>query len=261
MWCLPALLLVLAGCQPDASTEAPVAAAVVEPVPASLEYELLYTAGASADQELPMLVAVHGLGDRPESFARLYQDLPLAARVVLPRAPTPTRSGGGSWFAFRRNDPDREGFGRQVHEAAQDVVTLLDGASREHETAGLPVITGFSQGGMISFAVAVGWPRQIAAAVPVGGDLALSLLPPAGEAGPGLPPVTAFHGEADEVVPIAPVEIAVHALGQLGYDAELRSYADLGHGLDAAMRRDYHAELSTLLAAQAPPAEVPAAAK
>lgn len=251
------LVLFLVACDADPVREAPSApepepatqaAPALEPVRALLDHEVLLTAGATEDQPLPLLVAVHGLGDRPERFQRLFEGLSVPARVVLPRAPTPTQSGGGSWFAFRRNDADREAFGRRVHEAADGVVALVDWAEEHYPTTGEPVITGFSQGGMVSFAVAAGWPDEVAAAVPVGGDLALSLVPSASEAPPS---VLAFHGDADQVVPIGPVVAAVQALQDAGYATTLRRYDGVGHGLNDAMRSDYHQALAALLQEQA----------
>jgi phospholipase/carboxylesterase len=255
---LPCLLL---ACQPDQPDQPePVAPAAPEPVaaqPAVLSHEVLLTGGATVDQELPLLVAVHGMGSRPERFAGAFAALDTPARVILPLAPHPTASGGGSWFPFRRNETDRETFGQHVYEASAEVVALLDWAEGHYPTRGEPVITGFSQGGMVSFAVASGWPDHIAAALPVGGDLSLSLVPQAAPSDP--PPVIAFHGTADDVVPIAPVVQAVEALQAVGYDATLHSYDGVKHSISDAMRADWLAALATHLGSE-PAAEAQARA-
>ncbi len=91
-----------AGCRPNPAVSggSPEAAATSVPGPTNrpaLEYIERVTGGAAEDARLPMITAVHGLGDRPEHFEALFDDLPLRARVILPRAPKPY-SGGGSWF-------------------------------------------------------------------------------------------------------------------------------------------------------------------
>jgi phospholipase/carboxylesterase len=217
--------------------------------PAPLDYVVLETGGAARAATLPLLIAVHGLGDRPERFQGAIADLRVPARVVLPRAPTPTASGGGSWFAFRRSDPDWQALGPQIHGAAEGVVALTDWAEAHFPTTGEPVITGFSQGGMVSFAVAAGWPDHIAAAFPVGGDLPLTLVP---ATAPGAPPrVEAFHGEDDTVVAITGPVAAIAALAERGYPARLHRYPGLAHGIGEALRADWHAALEEALSTQA----------
>ena len=247
----PLILLLLAAACQSAPADLPTPA-LPAPAPAQralLSHEILLTGGATEDQALPLLVAVHGMGSRPERFAGAFTGLDVPARVILPMALHPMASGGGSWFAFRRQDPDREGFGQRVHAAAEDVVALADWAEDRYPTLGEPVITGFSQGGMVSFAVAVGWPDHIAAALPVGGDLALSLVPE--QAPDDAPPVIAFHGVADTVVPIEPVILAVEALRGAGYDAALHSYEQVGHEISPAMRQAWQAALVEQLRAEA----------
>ncbi|MFH1463398.1 MAG: dienelactone hydrolase family protein [Pseudomonadota bacterium] len=214
-----------------------------------LEHHVIQTAEAPPNATLPLLIAVHGLGDRPEHFQGAVADLQVPARVVLPRAPTPTASGGGSWFAFRRDDLDRASFGLRLHTAAEEVVALTDWAEDHFPTAGDPVITGFSQGGMVSFAVAAGWPDHIAAAFPVGGDLPLSLVPASPPA--HLPHIEAFHGDDDRVVPIAGPLAAIAALAERGYTARLHRYAGLTHGISEDLRAAWHAALETALGEQA----------
>lgn len=257
MLALPFILSLVLACVPDAVEPPPPpqadpvahpAAQPGTPRPALLAHELLLTGGATEDQELPLLIAVHGMGSRPERFAHAFEALATPARVILPLAPHPTANGGGSWFSYSPKDPDRVGFGQRVSEAAEDVVALMDWAEQRYPTKGEPVITGFSQGGMVSFAVAAGWPDEIAAALPVGGDLALSLVP---EARPDdLPPVIAFHGIADQVVPIEPVVQAVQALRAAGYDAALHSYEGVEHQIAPAMRAAWQAALVEELSAQ-----------
>jgi phospholipase/carboxylesterase len=239
----PILLLLLAACRPP---EQPPAADAPGPAqPALLDHVVLLTGGAQEDETLPLLVAIHGMGSRPERFATSLEGLEIPARVILPLAPHPTPGGGGSWFGFRRGDPDRVALGQRLHEACDPVLALMDWAEQRYPTRGEPVITGFSQGGMISFAIAAGWPEHIQAAFPMGGDLPLSLVPAQAPEEP--PRVVAFHGEADEVVPIEPVRVAVRALEDRGYPAELNSYAGVAHAIGPRMRADWYAALAAAL--------------
>ena len=67
--------------------------ATTQPLPVApadlLTFEEIYTAGAKQGDDVPLIIAVHGLGDKPAHFVSPFEDLPFKARVVLPRAPDP----------------------------------------------------------------------------------------------------------------------------------------------------------------------------
>jgi phospholipase/carboxylesterase len=252
---LAAVLFALAALACDAGPAAapagrPAAAPGVRPPAAAqdgaLERIEIVTGGAAPDAALPILVAVHGLGDSPEGLARLYEGFPTAARVVLPRAPE-RRGSGGSWFPLPWEGGGSAPFVEGVARAAARVAALCaelaaGGASR-------PVLTGFSQGGILTFAVAASHPERISAAAPIAGWLPPELVP-AGRP-PGSPPVRirAFHGGADDLLRPGPTRELVERLRRLGFDVRLRVYPGVPHAISAEMRRDYFAFLAEVLAA------------
>src|SRR6185369_5788604 len=69
-----------------------------------LQYLEVLTGDAAPGDAVPMVVALHGLGDHPESFRLLLDDLPARARVVFPRGPMPHGEDGFSWFDFHADD-------------------------------------------------------------------------------------------------------------------------------------------------------------
>jgi phospholipase/carboxylesterase len=209
---------------------------------APLERLELVTGGAGPGDALPLVVAIHGLGDSPRGLAPLYERLPLRARVVLPRAPTP-HGGGGSWFPLPWDPGGEAAFERGVATAAARVAALLEALPRERPTQGRPVLTGFSQGGILAFAVATTRPELASAAIPIAGLLPRGLWPRALPPGAAALPLRALHGRDDEVLPPEPVEALVAHLRGLGFDAELRLYPETGHEVSRAMLRDYHALL------------------
>ena len=191
---------------------------------------------------MPLVVAIHGMGDTPEHFARVFDGFPVAARFVFPRAPSPY-GGGFSWFHYPPTSQDELASG--VAAAADQVAALLVDLRRTRPTTGAPIVTGFSQGGFLSFAVAVRHPDVVAAAFPVSGSLPTALWPAAlPDAAP--PPIFALHGDADPVVKIEPTRAAVAHLRAIGWPVELHQHAGVGHTIDAATRT----ELTRRLVAQ-----------
>ncbi len=178
----------------------------------------------------PRVVALHGLGDAPERFVRLFDSMTTPAQLLLPAAPIPY-GDGFSWFALDRGSD--AAFAAELAARADWLADRLEGK---------PILTGFSQGGMLAFAIAVRHPERITAAIPIGGALPLSLIPARAPAGAA--PIIALHGGDDDRVPIDGTRASVAALTQRGFTASLREYGGVGHHISPQMRRDLDALLA-----------------
>ena len=255
---LPALaLFTLVACEPRTSeptvaepNKAPVpveprpapAAKPVEPTPAlpqvaGVHYLELVTGGADANAELPMIIAIHGLGDSPEGFSMLLASFDRPARVILPRALDPYEPGW-SWFPIRARDTDVEALAAGIERATDALAPAIAALTEQRPTKGKPIVTGFSQGGMLSFTLAVHHGELFSAAFPVGGWLPPPLWPKPEADAKQSPPIVAFHGDADVAVKIEPTEAAVRNLQKSGYAVELNVYAGVGHAIPEDMRDD-----------------------
>lgn len=233
------LAVLAAGCDHrpaprPAASSAPASAARTahDHTAAGLDYVERVTGGARAQARLPLIVALHGLGDRPRSFVHLFDGLDTQARVIVLRAPLPFH-GGYSWFAMG----DDATLAVGIRQAAQRVERAMMELEKRRPTLGRPIVTGFSQGGMLSFAIAALYPTRIAAAYPMGGMLPAPLRP-AKRPAARLPEIIAMHGEADPRVPIGKSRSAVAALQALGYSAELEPFPGVGHAVPYAMRHE-----------------------
>lgn len=217
---------------------------------ADVEYFEVVIGGAKIDDRLPMVVAIHGLGDQPQHFAGLLADLDTPVRLVFPRALDPYEGGGYSWFPLRARTPDvdklAEGMTRATHALAGAVRQLV----AERPTKGRPVLTGFSQGGMLTFALATSHPSLFSAAFPVGGWLPPPLWPIATDDPRDYPPIVALHGDTDKAVALGPTQAAVTELARLGFRAELHVYPDVGHAIPPGMRQELHELIRRELAQQ-----------
>lgn len=221
-------------------------------VAAGIPYVEVLTAGAAADDPLPLVVAIHGLGDRPERFGWLLRELPVPARIIVPQGLDPWHDGF-SWFPIRVWNPDPTRVARGVRRATDALAKAIEELQQRHQQPGKVVVTGFSQGGMLSFALAVHRPELVAAAFPIAGWLPQSLAPE-GSPPPGSPPIRAFHGVDDELLPIEPTRRLVGAMRSRGFDVELRELSQTGHAVTDDIRRELLEQLeASLRQAPAPP--------
>ncbi len=224
--------------------------------PPPLQFVEFTTAGAAADAPLPLIIAIHGLGDRPERFAALLKDLPVAARVVVPRAPA-AHGRGFSWFPVRVPVAGPQpGLEEGLRASTTKLAALARHLSTTRPTVGRPTVTGFSQGGMLSFALAAAHPDVFAAALPVAGALPRSMWPAKGAP---TTRVRAFHGDVDRVIAVDDARDLMRHLTANGWDATLGTFQGVGHAVPPMMRASLHAELAAAVRRAAlKPAAAPA---
>ena len=182
-----------------------------------------------ATETAPLIVAIHGRGDRPDRWVDDWKQFPAKAQIVLPRAFDKT-GDGYSWFEFVDGMTDAQ-FGAAVGAAES---RLWNGVLKVAGTRRV-IVTGFSQGGILSFAMASRHPDVVSHAFPCSGSCPGPLLP---QNKARAAPILAFHGTEDDVLQIRWAREAVHAFVEQGDEAVLKEYPGLGHHMNAAMHED-----------------------
>jgi predicted esterase len=92
---------------------------------------------------------------------------------------------------------------------------------------------------MLTFALAALHPEAVGVAFPGAGFLPRRLWPRA--RAEGFPPIVAFHGERDTIVPHAWARRTVAHLARLGVAARLETHRDVGHRFAPEMKREVRA--------------------
>lgn len=187
-----------------------------------------------APDDAPIVVAIHGRGDTPAAFSALYKRYGGKVRVLSPRAYDPFGEGF-SWFSLREGLTDAE-FGDNVRAA----MTKLHASVAKVVAGKKYVVTGFSQGAILSYAFAAQYPNELRCALPVAGSLPGPLLPKPKEKAAK---TRAFHGEADDVIASKWGKATVDTFAREGGDATLKTYPGLGHRFNPELMTDYFAAL------------------
>jgi phospholipase/carboxylesterase len=196
---------------------------------AGVRYLEHMTGGARPDEPVPMIVALHPMDGDPVDFLQLLRRYPRRARLILPYG----HPSGNMyfWYASASEDVAAPLVTRETDRIAAALAALVVA----RPTVGKPLVTGFSQGGIMTFALAITHPEALAAAFPISGLLPSSLYPSAtlsSEPRPAtLPPVAAFHGASDLAVPTRGARDSIAELRGAGYTAELHEYAGLEHDI------------------------------
>jgi len=213
----------------------------VRPVP----WRLLLPPGAAPRP--PVLVALHGKGDRADRFeAEALGALPAGWALLLPSGPVPrdrhpVKGGislGDSWYLY---DGDTPAF-RASLDAAEAHLLRVVAAARRKARLGPAALLGFSQGAYLAGVVGVRHPGRFRAVVQVGGRLKVEML------GPLLAEARSvrflgLHGARDVSVKPGPSAESMAAARAAGLDAAFREF-DAGHEFTPEMRRAARAWLS-----------------
>src|SRR5690606_18173741 len=110
---------------------------------AGLEYLLVEPPDLPPDAELPLIVYIHGRGDRPRVPQRDVYGLDTPVRMILPRAPD--RYGRGwAWAPVSAHRGESPAL-LEALDASADMLAeaMLEWRAR-HPTRGKPIVVGFS---------------------------------------------------------------------------------------------------------------------
>jgi phospholipase/carboxylesterase len=209
-------------------------------VPFVREVPYRLVVGGPGDGPTPLLVALHGKGDRADRFEEEAREaLPPGWALLLPSGPVPRdrhpakggASLGDSWYLY---DGDTPAFRESLDAAESHLLRVLKHI-RRHGVFRPAALLGFSKGAYLAGVVGVRNPDRFRAVVQVAGRLKTEML------GPHLPAARGvrflgLHGTNDAAVKPGPSAESLAAARAAGLDAEFREF-DAGHEFTPDMRR------------------------
>ncbi|HEY4180253.1 MAG TPA: dienelactone hydrolase family protein [Kofleriaceae bacterium] len=230
-----ALVLVFAACHQSAPPPTAGSGSVAKgPIESgALEDQWILQFPNGADDTSPLVVAMHGMGDTNFNFSRAFAGFPGKAELLFPRGPLPS-GDGFAWYPRSRDDDAQT-------TAIRAADATLWPAVMKHARGRPIIVTGFSQGAVMSYALAALHPTDIVHAFPVSGRLPAPLLPTTAAA-----PVTAFHGTADPVIPVDMDRETNAAFKTAGGSTEIREYPGVEHHM-MDMAPDVFAQIAAAL--------------
>ena len=169
------------------------------------------------DKQYPLLLFLHGAGERGT-------DLKLVKSQGLPKK---FESGDNIPFIVLAPQCPKEDWWADYRHA---LITMVDAVITNYRVDEARVyLTGLSMGGRGTWDMATFFPNRFAAIAPICGW---------GDGLFGYPdrlkrikhiPVWAFHGDADDIVPIAATQWLVDALKEYGGNVKFTIYPNVGH--------------------------------
>ena len=203
----------------------------------SVEGPVPYTIVAPAEgpDDAPILIALHGRGDRAEGFSRLVERLRLPMRVIVGEAPMRFAMGSGKqWFDMKAKERPE-----QVEERVKDIIKLKDKVAARWPKAPKPLLLGFSQGAMLALQVIAQEPEHFAGAIGLSGAL---IEPEKLKPSTLARPILMSAGKRDKIIRAEESEKGAKALRALGHQVDLFLF-DGGHTVPKDVMRKIRAFL------------------
>ena len=220
------------------------AAALVE----SAQYttELSYTVELPEDYDstrtYPLIVALHGYGDRMSAYVGTAPRLcPEGAIGLYPESPFPFENEGSIGWAWWFWADSASGLSEQAtkEQSINWILACIDKVKARYPIDTTAVfLFGFSQGGMLTYEIGVRYPRRFRGLIPAGGLLYFSFdsLHQFDTACRQLP-LRALHGAYDSLAEFSADQASIDTLRNRGMPVELLSYP-AKHELTLEMMED-----------------------
>lgn len=181
----------------------------------------------------PLLLLLHGYGSNEEDLFSFAQQLPDAYYVISVRAPFDLTSGSYAWYSINF-DADENKFSDVVQaRASRDrIANFVDELiTNYHIDANNVTLIGFSQGAILSYALALSYPKKIQRLVAMSGYLNTEIAVDnfADNDFSNLK-IFASHGTDDQVIPVEWSRKSIPVLENLGIAVLYKEYPT-GHGV------------------------------
>ncbi|MGC4039442.1 MAG: dienelactone hydrolase family protein [Flavobacterium sp.] len=181
----------------------------------------------------PLLLLLHGYGSNEEDLFSFASELPGDYFVVSARAPFDMMYGSYAWYAINFDADENKFSDIAQARASRDIIAgFIDELISEYPIdANNVTLIGFSQGCILSYAVALSYPEKVQRVVGMSGYLNAEIaVDDFEENNFSNLRIFASHGTVDQVIPVEWARKSIPVLKDLGIPVDYREYP-VGHGV------------------------------
>lgn len=191
------------------------------------------TRPSSLKENAPLLIMCHGYGSDENDLFSFASELPKELFIISLRAPYPMQPYGNAWYAINF-DAEKGKWNDNVQAAASvdKISEFIDYACAKYDVNSKNVtLLGFSQGTILSYAVAFNYPSKVKNIVALSGYLNEDIFPDVIE-NEDVAHLNFFcsHGYVDQVIPVTWAQKTPDFLKHLGINYVYKEYP-VGHGV------------------------------
>ena len=180
-----------------------------------------------------LLILLHGYGSNEEDLFSFANELPDDLLIISARAPQNLGFGSYAWYTIHFNNT--QGKFSDIPEAIaarEQIATFIDEVQNEYNI--IPdrtFLLGFSQGTILSYAVALNYPKKVQKIIALSGYVNPDLLPENIEENDySNLDIFSSHGSVDQVIPVEWAQQTPKFLDSLNVKNSYKEYP-VGHGV------------------------------
>lgn len=181
----------------------------------------------------PLLLLLHGYGSNEQDLFSFASELPDEYYVISARAPYDLQYGSYAWYAINFDADEKKFSDHEQAKTSRDLIAgFIDELIQNYAIDSQNVtLLGFSQGTILSYAVALSYPEKVQQVIALSGYLNTEII--ANDyTGNNFSNLKMFisHGTADQVIPVDWARKAPAFLENLGIKTAYKEYP-IGHGV------------------------------
>ena len=184
-------------------------------------------------EKAPLLIMLHGYGSNEEDLFSFAEELPEELFIISLRAPYPMPPYGYAWYAIHWDNTDGK-FSDDVQAVAsrEKIADFITEAVEEYPVDPNNVtLVGFSQGCILSFAVALSYPEKVKNVIGLSGYINPAILKE-GYKNNDFSNLSVYssHGTQDQVIPVSWARNTKSFLDSLNIENTFSEFP-VGHGV------------------------------
>lgn len=191
----------------------------------------------------PLLIAFHYSSGRPQETIADYDSLKTPVRIIIPRGNHAKRAGF-SYFPVNYYKEDSATQVKLSRKTLDSLAVFVKAIEANYHTRA--VVSGISQGGDLTWLLAVYYPRLCKAAFPFAGFIHRQSFAGILKLPVNKVPVYLYQGEADPIIAVDYTRAAVKKLGTK-LTLKLTTYPGVKHDISLSMKKDYSLLIDKML--------------
>ncbi|MBP1841118.1 alpha/beta hydrolase [Formosa algae] len=207
------------------------------------------TRPSTLKENAPLLIMFHGYGSDENDLFSFASELPEELFIISVRAPFAMQPYGNAWYAINFDEENGKWSDDEQAKTSRDLIaTFIDEA-----VANYPVnkdsitLLGFSQGSILSYAVALTYPEKVNNIIALSGYVNSEIIPVNSNT-EDYKHLNFFcsHGSVDQVIPVDWARKTPGILEKLGIKHVYHEYP-VGHGVAPQNFHDFKTWLAKLI--------------
>lgn len=212
----------------------------------NLSLEHVLRPSSLTDQKAPVIIMLHGYGSDENDLFSFSQALDPKYLIISAKAPIPMQPFGNAWYAITYEPGNKKFTNDEQAVTSRDLIAkFIDEVVESYDADPKQVILfGFSQGAILSYAVALSYPEKVNRIVAMSGYIHHALLKENYEkADFSNLKVYSSHGYLDEVVPVEWDRKTKAFMENLNIDIKYSEFP-VGHGVSPENFREIQSWLA-----------------